>query len=162
MRNGDFEKAVRWFHKAAQMSPDDLSITAVLLEADTMHKTHGKHESRCALRTITDCDCVCKGRDNVRPTGEKTSAQMTLGPLPTANHFGDFLMPTIKTLRNPGLCFLLTQWRKLSIPDAETFQFTTKQLTRNMQSKPHYDTNNAGRSYGVYFGDHQGGKLSRT
>ena len=56
MRNGDFEKAVRWFHKAAQMSPDDLSMTAVLLAADTMHKTHLTcrfHCPLCRLRPVS-------------------------------------------------------------------------------------------------------------
>jgi hypothetical protein len=68
-------------------------------------------------------------------------------------------MPTAKTLRYPGLCALLIQWLQLCIPDAANFEFTTIQLTRNMRSKPHYDINNVGLSYGVCFGQYTGGEL---
>ena len=61
-------------------------------------------------------------------------------------------MPTVNTLRYPGLCALLIQWLQLCIPDAATLEFTTIQLTRNMRNKPRYDINDVGLSYGVCLG----------
>jgi hypothetical protein len=133
--------------------------TACAQHKDSDHPLSVRRYGLTTLEAIPDADWKCTGRGNVRPTGDKTSAQMTMGLLPTAQHYGLIPMPTAKTLRYPGLCALLIQWLQLCIPDAANFEFTTIQLTRNMRSKPHYDINNVGLSYGVCFGQYTGGEL---
>ena len=107
------------------------------------------------LEAITDKEWQSTSRANVRPSGERTSLQKTLG-LVTHAHFRGIPMPTTDTYRYRRLTQMILEYARRVT--GENFEATSIQLTKDLKSKPHKDANNRGPSLIFGLGDWTGGE----
>lgn len=99
---------------------------------------------------------ICVTRKNLRPHGELHIRAFCLGLLNSYNRSKLVLSSHSKIV--PNLSKLLSMLGQKSIPDRR-FQFTSIQVNKNFNSRMHVDKNNMGPSFGIAFGDYEGGFL---
>ena len=87
-----------------------------------------------------------------------SSISVVFAAIATQNRYGDIPMPTAHTWKYPGLCALLLRFLRYSIHDKQHL-VSAIQVTKNLQTREHVDSNNDGPSYGVVFGSFTGGSL---
>ena len=99
---------------------------------------------------------TCATRKSVRPLGELQIQAFCLGLVNSYNTSKLVLSCHSKIV--PNLSELLSKLGQKSIPD-KRFQFTSIQANKNFNSRMHVDNNNMGPSFGIAFGDYEGGML---
>jgi hypothetical protein len=159
------EQPIKRLREDIQVPPSDLKNAVCALEG--MMKTEGarKHLLRLleenilgTLGSLPDYEWKCRSRENIRPEGMRTTDQFVLGLLPSkGERFGCIPMPTEKTWKLPSLCVALNLYLQIAVPASVVFEVSTISVLRNVESEPHVDGNNKGDSWGLAFGDFEGG-----
>ena len=106
------------------------------------------------LEKIPDKEWESSSRQNVRPTGKRTSLQKTFGLVSSA-HWRGIPMPSMDTYGYRKLIMKILQYFKLLGFDLDA---TTMQITKDLRSKLHRDKNNRGPSGIRGFGNYTGGE----
>ena len=106
------------------------------------------------IRGIPDCVWTSRTRKNVRPAGQGTCDQLTLGLISCAtNNRVPMLSQCTWHLLN--LTRLILLYMKKLGNFEEPIVCTSIQLSRNLEGKLHVDKNNQGNSYITGVGDYQ-------
>ena len=109
-----------------------------------------------SFKAIPDSEWQSTSRKNVRPSGDTTSKQKSLG-LVSHPQSRWIPVPTTDTYRYRGLTQMILEYARRVTP-GEKFDATSIQLTKNLKSKPHRDKNNRGPSLIFGLGDWKGGE----
>ena len=109
------------------------------------------------LQSIPDSMWSSKTRNNVRPHGQDSCDQLTLGLISCAT-YGRVPMMSSATWKLPNLVRLILMYFERLGEFCEPIICTSIQMSRNVQSRLHVDKNNQGMSFITGLGSFEGGE----